>query len=272
MRFHSLILALAASLVTGCAVEQWDGGSLPPDRRLPLSGQTMHTLGGTEVARLMLGPDTRELAVERMRLNGDRRYGPGWITFPERRARPLIDGSLYEGLCSVRLRRLVMTRDGREIGDIERPPGRIILGDVRVVDRSDPSFDRRVADSRAACADWSRSRPRAWFVPEDQALDLVFVAQGLAHLPGAIAGGQIDCGEACGDLSAVLASRDMTHTAPCSPAPEVGAETLCVAAVFDTEAGGYTWDEVQMTGPAPPPGQPFRPTRAGLESVVLMVN
>lgn len=272
MRFHFLTLALAASLVTGCAVEQWDGGSLPPDRRLPLSAQTMHTLGGAETARLLLGPDTRELAVERMRLNGDRRYGPGWVTFPERRARPLIDGPLYEGLCSVRLRRLVMTQDGRDIEEIERPAGRIVLGDVRVVERSDPSFDRRLAASRAACADWSRSRPRAWFVQEDMAVDLVSAAQGLADLPGAIAAGRIDCGETCDQLSAAVANRELTSTASCSPAVGDAADAHCVFALFDSREGGYAWDEVRMTGPAPAPGQPFRPTRASVETQVLIIN
>jgi len=272
MRFQILILALAASLVAGCAVEQWDGGSLPPDRRLPLSGQTMHTLGGEEVARLMLGPDTRELAVRRMRLNGDRRYGPGWVTFPERRARPLIDERLYEGLCAVRLRRLVMTHDGRSIKDIERPRGRVVLGDVRVVERSDPDFARRAADSRAACANWSRSHPRAWFVQEDQAADLVSAAQGLADLRAGIAGGRIDCGETCGQLSTVIANRELVGAAPCSPAPEDGADAHCVIALFDSGEGGYSWDEVRMIGPAPVPGQPFRPVRAGHEMQVLIIN
>lgn len=270
MRFHILILALAASLVAGCAVEQWDGGSR--DRRLPLSALTMHTLGGEEVARLLLGSDTRDLAVERMRLNGDRRYGPGWVTFPERRARPLIDGRLYEGLCSVRLRRLVMTQDGRSVEDIQRAPGRIVLGDVRVVERSDPAFDQRVADSRAACGNWSRSHPSAWFLQEDQAADLVSVAQGLADLPGAIAGGRIDCGETCGQLSAVVANRELTGTAPCSPMAEDGADAHCVIAVFDSGEGGYSWDEVRMTGPAPAAGQPFRPARVRVDTQVLTVN
>ncbi|MDZ4370068.1 MAG: hypothetical protein U1C74_01425, partial [Phenylobacterium sp.] len=256
----------------GCATEQEDDGVPPLGRRLPLSARTMQALGGAEVARLLLGPDTRDLAVDRMRLNGDRRHGPGWVTFPERRARPLIDGRLYEGLCSVRLRRLVMTQDGRDIEDIERPPGRIVLGDVRVVEGSDPAFDRRVADSRAACANWSRSHPQAWFVQEDQAVDLVPVVQGLADLPAAIAAGRIDCGETCGRLSTVVANRELTGAANCNPIPGDGADELCVIALFDSGEGGYTWDEARMTGPAPAPDQPFRPTRAGVETLILMVN
>lgn len=272
MRFHILILAFAASLQAGCAVEQETGGVLPLDRRLPLSGETMHTLGGAETARLLLGPDTRDLVVERMRLNGDRRYGPGWVTFPERRGRPFIDDVLYEGLCSVRLRRLVMTDDGRSIRDIKRPPGRAVLGDVRVVERSDPDFDRRVADSRTACADWSRTHPKAWFVQEDQAADLVLVAQGLAELPAAIAAGRIDCGETCRELSTVVANRELTATAPCGPTPEEGAGARCVIAVFDSGEGGYSWDEVRMIGPAPAPGRPFRPVRASHGMQILIVN
>lgn len=272
MRVHILILALAASLVAGCATGQEDDGVLPLNRRPPLSAQTMQALGGAEVARLLLGPGTPGLAVDRMRLNGDRRYGPAWVTFPERRARPLIDGPLYEGLCSVRLRRLVMTPDGRDVRVIERPAGRVVLGGVRVVERSDPAFDRRVADSRAACANWSRSHPQAWWMQEDLAADLVSVAQGLADLPAAIAAGRIDCGETCDRLSAVVATSELTSTASCNPVPEDGANELCVIALFDSGEGGYTWDEVRMTGPAPAPGQPFRPTRAGHEFQVLIVN
>lgn len=268
----TLISAMLTVLLAGCA-SVIDGEPVgPTDARLPISFEDAERLGGEKVARALLGNDQiRGLAADRMRILGVGRSGLYSLIFPEARGRAVVDGGLVEGLCSVRLHRVVMDRQSRGIEELDVEEGQVVLGPVSVVADDDPAFARRVRQARTDCGRWSDLRPDAWLVRTEFARDLRPVLSGLSGLRAQMDEGHVTCDRPCEQVLWVAEHSQLTGTAPCEPPADAAPGAVCLAAIFQHE-WPYITDEVQMTGPAPAPDNSFRPTHVVLGGEMILVG
>jgi hypothetical protein len=264
-----LIVSVLIGLLGGCAGVVDDEPVGPPDARLPISFEDAERLGGERVARAVLGSSaTRELVASRMRLHGLARHGLWNLSFPERRADPLIfDGVAYEGICSANLRRFEVESGSHEVKEEDPEPVWIVTGAIVARDRVSPAH-------RQACRDWFRNTPVAPVVEPGDPARLKWALEALAALPAAAEAGRVT---GCEDLDCAAVARveegeELTRIdADCQPWPEDGADAVCVAIRID-DLYPYVWTQLTIGGRRPAPGQPFAPAHVLWDTEFLLVH